>query len=87
MVQRLGSASVLVSLGVLDDKGRPCATPWYSLLSVEIVYTGFGMWGSGPRYGLVGTGLGRLSFYYRSLLWVGLQVLERCHLHRHCGGT
>ena len=43
--------------------------------------------GSGPRCGLVGTGLGRLSFYYRSLLWVGLQVLARCHLHRHWGGS
>ena len=42
--------------------------------------------GLGPQCGLVGTGLGRLSFYYRSLLWVGLQVLARCHLHRHWGG-
>ena len=80
-------ASVVVSRGVLgpemtrDARVQLPGTIYLVLRSC--------IWdvGSGPRCGLVGTGLGRLSFYYRSLLWVGLQVLARCHLHRHWGGS
>lgn len=80
-------ASVVVSLGVLgpemtrDARVQLPGTIYLVLRSC--------IWdvGSGPRCGLVGTGLGRLSFYYRSLLWVGLQVLARCHLHQYWGGS